>query len=81
MNSEQTLRNKNGELWNVEHNEHAGLTHIDGFLMTFGAQSCIALRQGLDAEAKVQARAQMLQILADMPLGTSRTIFWPLAEA
>ncbi len=81
MVTEQTIRNGEGDTWTVENSEHAQLTHIDGFLMTYGSQSCIALRKGLSREEKARARAQMLQILVDTPVGTSRTILWPFDEA
>lgn len=57
MGTEQTLRNSDGDIWTVEHSEHAQLSHIDGFLMTYGSQSCIALRKGLRREEKARARA------------------------
>ncbi len=81
MGTEQTLRNSDGDIWTVEHSEHAQLSHIDGFLMTYGSQSCIALRKGLRREEKARARAHLLQILADTPLGTCRTVLWPLDGA
>jgi hypothetical protein len=76
MITEQMLRNCYGDTWTVEHCEDAHLRHIGGFLMTHGTQSCLTLSSDLNALDRQRGRTQLLELLEQTPIGTSRTILW-----
>lgn len=76
MDMVQTLVNRFGEPWTVEHCDSGRLTHIGGFLMTCGDLGCITLSAQLTQEDKARGREMLLSRLNTIPIGTSGVHLW-----
>ncbi len=76
MVTEETVTNRDGDTWLVEHGESANLTHIGGFLMTYHDLSCIIISTHLTDLDKTRVRHALRNHLTQIVLGTSGTILW-----
>ncbi len=80
MVPEETVTNRDGGAWLVEHGESASLTHIGGFLMTYQDVSCIIINAHLTDSDKIRVRHALRDHLTQTVLGTSGTILWHLDD-
>jgi len=76
MPTEETLTNRDGNLWMIEHCESERLSHIGGFLMTYDDLSCITISTHLTDTDKARGRAVLRHHLVQTPTGTSGTVLW-----
>lgn len=76
MLTEETLANRDGNHWIVEHCESERLTHIGGFLMTYNGLGCIIISSSLTDVDKARGREVLRRHLVETPIGTSGTVLW-----
>lgn len=76
MQKIETVTNRFGDQWTLEHEESGRLTSIDGFLMTWHDLSRITLSSRLNGEDKERARTSLVQRLLETPIGKAITILY-----
>ena len=76
MKRRTTLTNHDGEHWTVEYCESNSLTQVGGFLVTYGASSCITMNANLARAEKRRNRRHFIRQLMMLPLGTSAVHLW-----
>lgn len=81
MISPQYIVNVEGERWELSFRESNDLSHIGGFLMTYGNQCSITLYAALDNIEKQQAQAYLLKRLKALSIHTATVFFWDASAA
>jgi hypothetical protein len=76
MEKEQTLLNRYGEVWYVEHSESERLTHIGGYVMTNSDHSKVTLSTQLSPQEKARGQIRLLEYLAQTATNTSGIFLW-----
>lgn len=71
-----TLVSDLGAPWNMKYSESEHLTHIGGFLMTYGKQCRVTLSTHLSKEEKVFGLKHLLACLAETPPGSASVHLW-----
>lgn len=81
MGLPETLINQFHQVWTVEHCASERLTHIGGFLITYGDLSRVTISTRLSEADQTRGRNQLLNYLSNTPVGTAHILLWHPADA
>jgi hypothetical protein len=76
MDAVQTIVDRSGALWTVEHRESERLHHIGGFLVTCDGESCLTLSARISDGDKARGREVLIDSLVSQRVARRGVQLW-----